>query len=434
MGPLAQMGVILLRIDAVAALAAVGIGAFASSAFAGPVPTWQGFYAGAFASNDLTSLHLDVPGEFRFDGISGETQSAGGLIGFNHRINSRWVSSAEIDASVAQGGTYIGVAEGGDSFGGSVRPEWGGSLKGRIGYLASPDTLFYGTAGGVVAVANYGCETTEGDCPERTQETLYGWPLVGFGAETRIGPHWRFRYEYDVKFLPTLSFDPIEVTPLSGTANIALIRDLGGMETDGAAGFGAAPMTWTGFYAGYGAGHQMSTTRFDGEVDDISWTFDGFGSGAVTGGGFGGYQQQFGPIVLGVEGGMYWNIGSLGAEVPGYGGFEVTANSFYDLRARAGVIVSPSTMIYALAGWLHGDGSITEIDTDGTRYPLTSFGRDGYEYGGGIETWLSKHWSVRAEYSYATFNNGFVDIPSDLVQISSHVGTGSVSAVFHFGS
>lgn len=423
------------RIGVVAVAAIVGFGAtLALAEPPAPAPAWQGAYAGIFAGNDLTALRFNVPGEFQFNGVSGETQMGGALLGFNHRFGARWVGGAEIDAAIATGGTHIDVTDGSDTLGVSVLPMWGGSLKGRYGYLASPDTLFYATAGAVVAVANYGCEISTVDgCPDRMQKTLYGWPLMGVGAETRIGPNWRFRYEYDVKFLPTLDFEGVEVTPLSGTANIALIRDLGGKETMSDATFGFAPKTWTGFYAGLAAGHQMSSTSFTGDFEGVQWLFNGFGAGSVTGGGFAGYLQQAGPLVFGVEAGNYWNAGDLSATIASYGGFSVTGNDYYDVRGRAGVIVTPSTMLYALAGWLHADGQLSVHESDDTIIDAGGFGRDGYEFGGGIETWIRPNVSLRAEYSYATFNNGIADIPEDEVQVKSHVGTATVAAVYHFG-
>jgi opacity protein-like surface antigen len=234
-----------------------------------------------------------------------------------------------------------------------------------------------------------------------------------------------------VKFLPTLDFGGTTVSPLSGTANVALVRDIGSTETSESS-FGYAPETWTGFYAGMALGHQMSSTKFAGDFEDVQWTFDGFGASSVTGGGFGGYLHQFGSIALDIEAGNYFNIGDLGAKFMSYGGFSVTANNYYGVRARAGVIVSPSTMIYGLAGWLHADGQIAVIEGD-TPYPISSFTREGYEVGGGVETWIGKRWSLRADYSYATFTNGIADIPSDVVQSTSHVATGTVAAVFHFG-
>jgi len=428
-------GVDIVRIALVAAGTLV-VSVVGSPSFAGPAPApaWQGFYAGVFAGEDLTALHIAVPGEVYFDGISGESQMAGALFGYNHRFAPRIVGGIEGDVSAARGGTYFAVTDGTDTIGGSVHPEWGGSFKGRIGYLASPDTLFYATAGGVVAVANYGCEATTGyDCPDRVHQTLYGWPLAGFGAETAIGSGWRFRYEYDVKFLPTLSFDPITVTPMSGTANIALIHDLGGGKAPGDEKFGYAPQTWTGFYAGLGLGHGMWANDFDGSIDGYTWNADGFGSGGVSGGAFGGYLHQFGQFALGVEAGTYWTLGQMDGGVEGMGGFTFAGNGTYGVRARAGIIVTPSTMIYGLVGWVHTDRDFSLHDSDGNLVGDAAFGRDGREFGGGIETWIGRHVSVRAEYSYATFDAPVLGIPSDVLSVKSRVGSGLIGAVYHFG-
>ena len=398
-------------------------------------PAWQGLYAGIYASDDLTALHLAVPGSASFDGIGGQSEFAGALLGFNHRFSERVVGGAEIDAALARGGSHFDVNDGSDFFASSITPEWGASAKGRIGYLISPDTLLYAVGGGVVAVASYGCEASVTDCPDRTQKTLYGWPLVGLGAETQIGRNWRFRYEYDIKFLPTLSFDPIEVTPLSGTANVALIYGFG--QNDGTPAthptFGYAPPTWTGLHGGIAGGHAMSVTSFDGSSGSFSGSFDGLGGGGLTVGVFGGYDQQIGNFVAGVEGGYYVNGGRLQSSVSGLGSVTATANSYYSLRGRAGVIVNPSTMIYALAGWIHADGTINLYNNGGTVIDGGAFSREGKEFGGGVETWVNRRLSIRAEYAYATFDNGLPDVPLDVLQVHSRVGTATLAAVLHFG-
>jgi outer membrane immunogenic protein len=428
---LLRLGWLVLLVGAGAASSACA--ADASQNGAAAAPAWQGFYAGVYASDDITALHLAVPGEFSFDGIGGESGFGGALLGYNHRFSERVVGGAEIDAALATGGSHLDASEDESYFNSSVTGDWGASITGRIGYLVSPDTLFYAVGGGVVAVASYGCTSNEFDCPARMQKTMYGWPVLGLGAETQIASNWRLRYEYDVKFLPTLDFYPIEVTPFSGTANFALIRDFGAPAGSGSAAgpsFGYAPRSWTGFHGGVAAGYSMSMTEFSGSEGPYSARFDGLGGGGPVGGLFGGYDQQIGNVVMGVDAGYYLNGGRLQGALTGFGSFDMTGHSFYTLTGRAGVVVSPSTMVYALGGWIHADGALNLYDEGGARVEGGTFGRDGSEIGGGIETWVSRRLSVRAEYAYAMFGN----LPeAEGLDVQSHVGTATVGAVLHFG-
>jgi outer membrane immunogenic protein len=431
-------GAVLIRYGWFAALAILGAASSAHAGAASPAsatvtaPAWQGFYAGVYASDDITALHLDMQDAFSFDGIGGESGFGGALLGYNNHFAERWVDGAEIDAALATGSSRFDVSDGPDYFNSSVSGQWGASLKGRIGYLVSPDTLFYAFGGGVVAVASYGCTSSEFDCPARMQKTMYGWPLAGLGVETQISQNWRLRYEYEVKFLPTLDFDTISVTPFSGTANLALIRDFGGPSGKTAAtpDFGFAPKTWTGFHAGVAGGYSMSMTKFSGTEDPYSATFDGLGGGGPVGGIFAGYDRQLGNVVLGVDGGYYLNGGRLQGGVDGYGSFNITGHSYYTVTGRAGLVVTPSTMVYAMGGWIHADGALNLYDETGTLVDGITFGRDGEEIGGGIETWLNRNLSVRAQYEYAMFGS----LPeTEGIDVDSHVGTATLGAVLHFG-
>jgi outer membrane immunogenic protein len=174
----------------------------------------------------------------------------------------------------------------------------------------------------------------------------------------------------------------------------------------------------------------MSMSGFSGVEGDYGARFDGLGGGGPVAGVFGGYDWQFGDVVLGADAGYYVNGGTLKGTLDGYGSFDLTGHSFYTVTGRAGLVVTPSTMVYALGGWIHADGALNLYDPSGVRAEGSAFGRDGQEIGGGIETWLSRNLSVRAEYDYAMFGN----LPQTAgIDVSSHVGTATLGAVYHFG-
>lgn len=231
-----------------AALAAVALVGFASVASAADLPTkapvynappmvtssWTGAYAGIalgykWSSDDwntpclgripdqcspslvslLPALTLDASNPHRFDpsGIR-----AGGYIGYNWQVAPRWVIGLEGDLAWADNSQrvagIVGCATGcfgfptptgGDSS--SLRVMWDASLRGRIGFLATPDVLTYAT-GGVAAQAveaNVTCVAGGPWCgttaSETYSKTLPGW-TVGGGAEWKLQSNWLARVEY----------------------------------------------------------------------------------------------------------------------------------------------------------------------------------------------------------------------------------------------
>ncbi len=78
---------------------------------------------------------------------------------------------------------------------------WDASLRARLGYLATPSLLLYGTGGAAWQRASLSstCFTTGGWCvanrSESYSKTLNGWTL-GVGAEAILASHWIGRIEY----------------------------------------------------------------------------------------------------------------------------------------------------------------------------------------------------------------------------------------------
>ena len=84
---------------------------------------------------------------------------------------------------------------------------------------------------------------------------------------------------------------------------------------------------------------------------------------------------------------------------PDYFNSSVSGEWGASLKGRIGYLVSPDTLFYAFGG-------------------------------GGIETWLNRNLSVRAQYEYAMFGNLAA---SEGITVDSHVGTATLGAVLHFG-
>lgn len=183
---------------------------------------------------------------------------------------------------------------------------------------------------------------------------------------------------------------------------------------------GAFAQDWSGFYAGvhggYGWGDADTVANADGSLVGVPSDGDG-----ILGGVQAGINFQSGTFVWGIEAdisradietsGFF-----LGDPEPSFLGPIQGASSvdgeidwFGTLRLRAGVLVSPSALIYATGGLAYGrvenaiGGDLTFLAGPVT-VPLfvgnTQTWEAGWTIGGGGEFALSENVSLRGEYLY----------------------------------
>ncbi len=148
----------------------------------GPVAfeRWSGFYLGGGLGYTAGSVGVTgSSGNFEVDqdGLNGNLFG-----GYNWQFGST-VAGLEAD---------IGLGNFGSSTNG-VKADVNvlGSLRGRLGVLATPQTLLYATVG--LAWADYDFKATGANT---VSDTLYGWTL-GAGVEYMFAPQWTMRLEYN---------------------------------------------------------------------------------------------------------------------------------------------------------------------------------------------------------------------------------------------
>ncbi|UPK02043.1 outer membrane protein [Bradyrhizobium sp. 170] len=240
------MGVSAFKAIAASALAIVAATSIASAADMAPrytkappamveVWNWTGFYIGGNAGyswgrgnsdvsyfNTATGLPIAPPaGSITNAGYNMDGAIAGGQIGYNWQSNN-WVFGIEADAQWSDekgrgvfncaatgiggpclpGLTFLPPGVTGTSLAVDTHLEWFGTLRGRVGVLATPRVLFYGTGG-----LAYGSFKTTGTMAGTTpagvavasvssnDDVRFGW-TVGVGVEGKITNNWSAKLEY----------------------------------------------------------------------------------------------------------------------------------------------------------------------------------------------------------------------------------------------
>jgi outer membrane immunogenic protein len=154
------------------------------------------------------------------------------------------------------------------------------------------------------------------------------------------------------------------------------------------------------------------------------------GTGILAGGHIG-YDYQIVSAVVGLEGDWTWTDADskwtqpwdntvVGIRPDATTTLATKVDSLATIRARAGYLVLPSTLLYATGGVAFGDidqsATAQNEPTDPTRY-IASYSQSkwdvGYVFGGGIEQKLFSGWSVRAEYLYYGFKTASSVITGD---------------------
>ena len=182
---------------------------------------WTGFYIGAtlgwgWGSGDSTivpnaaetgigagdPVFGPLPGRPNYDGVVG-----GGEIGYNARFGS-WLAGIEADISGADmrgSNNATGVPFIGGIFSTTLerKLDWFGTVRGRLGVLATNDLLIYGTAGLAygdpktrVTAANLAVACPFNWCLSGSTSGLsVGW-TAGAGIEYAFAPRWTAKAEY----------------------------------------------------------------------------------------------------------------------------------------------------------------------------------------------------------------------------------------------
>ena len=236
------------RVSIAVTVAAVAFGPIASAADLGrplykaprpqaPVYSWSGWYLGlnagaGFSDNDVTTVgstsyvnlaHSDAQANATASALGAAANIplsttnfiGGGQIGYNWQIMNTWVAGLEADIAglthdnntgAVQIVTPIpGVGNNISEITATRDLKYLGTFRGRVGFLATPTFLLYGTGGLAYGGVDLTTDLVQSRVPRpfgnpvsggtSLSDTRFGW-TVGAGAEWMFLPNWSAKVEY----------------------------------------------------------------------------------------------------------------------------------------------------------------------------------------------------------------------------------------------
>ncbi len=165
-------------------------------------PSWNGPYVGGALGAGVANAKVDFPQysgtSINGIGIAGAFPTVMG--GYNWRAAARWVVGAEGEAAPG-----ISTAD--------FQVDWTEAVRGRIGYLLTPATLLYGSAGWLTTgIAMSSIANNSVTVPSQRVDA----PEVGGGVETAITEHWAARLDYQYAVPGVLDAVAVKINTFSG--------------------------------------------------------------------------------------------------------------------------------------------------------------------------------------------------------------------------
>jgi opacity protein-like surface antigen len=395
-------------------------------------PNWTGFYVGVhggMASGSLGYVLPSFPSDLDYS-FSDEDALYGIHGGFDYQFSSRWVAGLELDYtkmslpfSPFNGGLNNPIAKVKSSY----------SITGRVGYLVTPETLFYGRLG----YASISMEAEEGFIG--TASGSVGATKAGIGAETFLFDNVTARIEanYVDASKAFVTADSQAFDPKYLVVNAGLSYRFGAKGGSAHAAEPAPAMQFSGFYAGGFGAFSFAQSTLE-VIDNPVATTGPFASDALGFGGFVGYDFLINDMfVVGAEAeAAYVNAKfedpSMNSFATGATTLFGTLKATYAVSARVGVVATPSTLVYAKGGFA---GMVMDANED--FFALENGGTktlSAYQVGAGIESALSEKLTLRIEgvYTKATDEMILGNSQTEQVSIKPSLLTGRIGLAYRF--
>jgi outer membrane immunogenic protein len=199
--------------------------------------SWTGFYLGLegganFQNTDWNTTALAtgflVDPSSNLAKLNSTYGRVGGLIGYNWQFNQFVVGlEGDIAGDFGNGKSSIGLPGTVGPIGGVNAPsadsikaqsDFDASIRGRLGFLATPSTLLYATGGVAFLDLKYsancpGVGNSWCNAPDNASSSnvRVGW-TIGAGIEQRLGGNWSIRGEYRYSDFGTRSYSLLQNT------------------------------------------------------------------------------------------------------------------------------------------------------------------------------------------------------------------------------
>jgi outer membrane immunogenic protein len=165
-----------------------------------PAPTWTGFYLGLNGGfgGDVNKYPFTVGGVSGTSTLNSSGFFGGGQVGYNWQFAPAWVAGfeADLDDADIRGLAQTSVPGASGSVG--TRLDWFGTVRGRVGYLITPNALFYGTGGFAYGHATSTATATATGLASSSASVgkdMNGW-AAGAGLEYALTNWLTFKTEY----------------------------------------------------------------------------------------------------------------------------------------------------------------------------------------------------------------------------------------------
>ncbi|HLH92236.1 MAG TPA: outer membrane beta-barrel protein [Xanthobacteraceae bacterium] len=385
--------------------------AFASSA------DWTQFYAGFGIGFDAETGHTTVGGfggVGTVDGFQGADLGVTATLGFDAQVSRLFVVGGFVDYDWSRERTRLTLADPFFSETGrtpTLHDAW--TVGARAGVLVRPDVLVYGLAGYTgIQLDNWSFTSSFGPILQEPGLHTHGLTLGG-GIEYRLADNLSLRGEYrHVSLGSETNVDGVGlVWTTSMSEHIARLIATYRLGVPGITGATAAEpvpaRNWTGFYGGLGLGGDAITPHIDATLGVSGLGDDGLAGADFAGTAMVGYDRQvlprwvvgaFGLLDLGSNGNRQVSAGSGGGGT--ISGNIPAVERSWTVGGRAGFLVAPDTLVYALAGYTGTTFHAVTYNLIAAAGTAQSPEFHGATVGAGFEKLFTDNLSARLEYRH----------------------------------
>ena len=146
------------------------------------------------------------------------------------------------------------------------------------------------------------------------------------------------------------------------------------------------------------------------DASDFKVKLVDFGANGVFGGGTVGYNLNLAPFVIGVEGDLgYLDLSGAGripsSNPAAHQDITLDGGLYGVVAARAGVLVTPATLVYGKGGFAFYDGEARQQTTNPGYVTHGTSTFTGWAAGGGVEHFITQNVSLKVEYLHFDFGD-----------------------------